>query len=158
MGGKWTTYRRMAEDTMTRVIDVGQLERRPCGTESLHVRGWIARDDAAMPSEDWLRVYGSDAPMVRALCAEHASWSQPMHARLPYPLGVVAHAARHEMARSVDDVLARRTRSLLLDAKAAFESADVVAAILAKELGRDSAWAAKDAEAFRQIAKGYQLV
>ena len=158
MGGKWTTYRRMAEDTMARVIDVGQLDRRPCGTESLHVRGWIARDDAAMPSEDWLRVYGSDAPMVRAVCAEHASWSQPMHERLPYPLGVVAHAARHEMARSVDDVLARRTRSLLLDAKAAFESADVVAAILAKELGRDSAWAAKDAEAFRQIAKGYQLV
>lgn len=157
MGGKWTTYRRMAQDTMSRVIDVGQLDHRPCGTESLHVRGWLDREDSAMPREDWLRVYGSDAPAVRAVCAQEPGWNAPMHPRLPYPLGVVAYAARHEMARSVDDVLARRTRSLLLDAKAASECADKVAVILSKELGRDRAWAAKDAESFRTLAAGYQL-
>ena len=157
MGGKWTTYRRMAEDTMARVIDVGQLDRRPCGTESLKVHGWIARGDPAMPSDDWLRVYGSDAPAVLAVCAERPEWRESIHPRLPYPMGVVAYAARHEMARSVDDVLARRTRSLLLDAKAASESADSVATNLASELGRDAQWASKDAATFKAIATGYQL-
>lgn len=157
MGGKWTTYRRMAQDTMTRVIDVGQLDRRPCETESLRVHGWLAREDAATPSEDWLRVYGSDAVAVRAVCSERAGWNVPMHARLPYALGVVAYAVRHEMARSTEDVLSRRTRALLIDASAASEIAEVVAGIVASELGRDSAWAAQDAAAFRKLAAGYQL-
>ncbi len=157
MGGKWTTYRRMAEDTMAQVIDVGQLDHRPCGTESLHVHGWIARDDSAMPAEDWLRVYGSDAPAVRAVCGERPEWNKPIHARLPYPMGVVAYAVRHEMARSVDDVLARRTRSLLLDAKAAHDAAAGVAAVIAAELGRDAAWAESECATFRALAAGYQL-
>ena len=157
MGGKWTTYRRMAEDTMSRVIDVGQLDRRKCETESLRVHGWLARDDAATPSEDWLRVYGSDAVSVRGVCAEQPAWNRPMHPRLPYALGVTAYAVRYEMARSTEDVLARRTRALLLDAAAASECADHVSAIVSKELGRDSAWAAQDAATFRALALGYQL-
>lgn len=157
MGGKWTTYRRMAQDTMTRVIDVGQLDRRPCETESLRVHGWLAREDAATPSEDWLRVYGSDAVAVRAVCSERAGWNAPMHARLPYALGVAAYAVRHEMARSTEDVLSRRTRALLIDAAASSEIAEVVAGIVASELGRDSAWAAQDAATFRKLAAGYQL-
>ncbi|MSR44938.1 MAG: glycerol-3-phosphate dehydrogenase/oxidase [Phycisphaerales bacterium] len=157
MGGKWTTYRRMAQDTMDRVIDVGQLDRRSCATESLRVHGWLARDDSATPTEDWLRVYGSDAPEVRAVCGERAQWSDPMHERLPYPRGVAAYAVRHEMARSTEDVLARRTRALLLDAAAASEVASSVATIVAQELGKDSAWAAADAAAFCELALGYQL-
>ncbi|MSR69719.1 MAG: glycerol-3-phosphate dehydrogenase/oxidase [Phycisphaerales bacterium] len=157
MGGKWTTYRRMAQDTMSRVIDVGQLEPRPCVTESLRVHGWLARDDAATPSEDWMRVYGCDAPAVRAVCGEKSGWNASMHARLPYALGVAAYAVRHEMARSTEDVLARRTRALLLDAAAASEVAEQVAKVVANELGRDGAWAARDAAAFRELAKGYQL-
>ncbi len=157
MGGKWTTYRRMAQDTMSRVIDVGQLDRRPCETESLRVHGWLARDDAATPAEDWLRVYGSDAGELRAVCNERAGWNAPMHARLPYMLGAAAYAVRHEMARSTEDVLARRTRALLIDAAASSEIAETVAQIVASELGRDGAWATEDASAFRRLAAGYQL-
>ncbi|MSQ91164.1 MAG: glycerol-3-phosphate dehydrogenase/oxidase [Phycisphaerales bacterium] len=157
MGGKWTTYRRMAQDTMDRVIEVGGLGKNACATESLKIHGWLARDDAATPAEDWLRVYGSDAVAVRAVCAEQAGWNKPMHARLPYHMGVVAFAVRHEMARSTEDVLARRTRALLLDAAAASEVADGVAAIVASELEKDAAWATKDAGAFRALAAGYQL-
>ncbi len=155
MGGKWTTYRKMAQDTVDRAIDVGALPRRSATTESLHVHGYLARGDSAMPNEDWRRVYGSDAPGVAAVCAERSEWGQPIHPRLPYPLGVVAHAARHEMARSVDDILARRTRALFLDARAAIEAAEQVGAVLARELGKDEKWGRDSAAAFRAIGQGY---
>ena len=157
MGGKWTTYRRMAQDTMDRVIDVGQLDRRPCATEQLQLHGWLARDDAATPQQEWMRVYGSDAAALKGVCCEQEGWKQPMHARLPYALGAAAFAVRHEMARSTEDVLARRTRALLLDAAAASEVARAVSKVVARELGRDDAWAARDARAFQTLAQGYQL-
>ncbi len=157
MGGKWTTYRKMAEDTMSRAIDVGGLERRPCVTESLHVHGYLARGDSAMPKEDWLRVYGSEAAFVASACAERPEWGELIHPRLPYQLGAVAYSARHEMARSVDDVLARRTRALFLDARAASESAERVGALLADELGKDEKWGRESAASFKSIAKGYIL-
>lgn len=156
-GGKWTTYRRMAEDTLARAIDVGGLVHRPCTTESLQIRGWIDRADPLTPKEDWLRVYGSDAAEVLNICAEKPEWNAPMHANLPYPLGVAAHAVRCEMARSTEDVLARRTRALLLDARAAARCADAVARVVARELGRDEAFARQDAQAFTALAQGYQL-
>ena len=157
MGGKWTTYRSMAADTMERAIVAGGLEPRPCGTATLRVHGWLPNTALAAPDADWLRVYGSDAPGVLAVCAEVPEWGLPMHPALPYPLGVAAHAARHEMARCTEDVLARRTRALFLDARAAAQCAPAVAAVLAMELQRDSAWAAQDAATFQQLALGYQL-
>ena len=157
IGGKWTTYRRMAADTMDHAIDVGGLERCDCATESLHLRGWLDRDDPAMPEANWLRVYGADADEVMAVCREVDGGMEPMHARLPYPRGVAVHAVRHELARTVEDVLARRTRALLLDAVAAAEAADDVAALMAGELGRDADWAASQAADFRTLAAGYRL-
>lgn len=158
IGGKWTTYRKMAEDTLARAEDVGGLDRRPCSTESLRIHGHLPAGDSRMPSEDWLRVYGSDAGAVMAACRESAELSAPVATGLPYLMGAVAYAARHEMARSVDDVLARRTRALLLDARAASGAADAVAAVLARELGRDAAWAREQASQFRNLAGGYTLV
>jgi len=157
VGGKWTTYRRMAMDVMDHAIDVGGLERHPCCTETLHLHGWVDRDDGSMPQEDWLRMYGSDAADVHAVCAEVGEGQVSLHDRLPYPSGVVAYAARYEMARTVEDVLARRTRALLLDARAASECADRVSVLLAAELGRDEEWAAGQAAAFRDLAAGYVL-
>lgn len=157
LGGKWTTYRKMAEDTLDRAIDVGGLDRRPCATESLRVHGWMARNDPALPSEDWLRVFGADATQVRAVCAERSEWKAPLHASLPIPLGVAAYAVRHEMARTVDDVLARRTRCLLLDARAARSCAGAVAQVMAQELGRDSAWVDRERASFEALADGYLL-
>jgi glycerol-3-phosphate dehydrogenase len=157
IGGKWTTYRRMAEDVMDHAIDVGGLDRQACATESLHVRGWLAREDPAMPSENWLRVYGSDAPEVMSVCDEIDRGHELLHERLPYPRGVVVHAVRFELARTVEDVLARRTRSLLLDAAAAAEVADEVAQLMAQELGRDAAWCSQQSADFHELAAGYML-
>ena len=121
------------------------------------MHGWLDREDPAMPSENWLRVYGADAPEVMAVCKEIEGGMDPLHERLPYPRGVAVHAVRHELARTVEDVLARRTRALLLDAAAAAEVAEDVAGLVAAELGRDADWACKQAAAFRELAAGYQL-
>lgn len=157
IGGKWTTYRRMAADVMDHAIDVSGLERRACRTESLRLHGWMDRDDPSLPAEDWLRVYGSDAAEVSRVCSEIDGGWEPLHERLPYPLGVVAYAVRQELARTVEDVLARRTRSLLLDARAASSCASRVAAVIAGELGRTAEWAESQAAEFRELASGYLL-
>jgi glycerol-3-phosphate dehydrogenase len=157
VGGKWTTYRKMAEDTMERALDVAGIGPRPCVTESLRAHGYLPAGDPAMPAEDWLRVYGSEAAAVRAVCAESAAMGSAIAPGLPYQMGAVAYAARHEMARSLDDCLARRTRALLLDARAASGGADAAAAVLARELGRDAAWARDEAARFRTLAERYIL-
>ncbi len=157
IGGKWTTYRRMAEDVVDNAIDVGGLDRRSCVTETLKLRGWLDREDSAMPTENWLRVYGADAAEVMAICDEVERGHEMLHERLPYPRGVVIHAVRHELARTVEDVLARRTRAILLDAAASSESAAEVAQLMAVELGRDAAWADEQAEQYRSLASGYLL-
>ncbi|MGD8495867.1 MAG: glycerol-3-phosphate dehydrogenase/oxidase [Gemmatimonadales bacterium] len=148
-GGKWTTYRKMAEDTIDRAAEVGGLERRDCPTEELHLRGWTEGADPADP----LSVYGTDAQDVLDLSA--GDLAARLHPRLPYRRAEVVWAARHEMARTVDDVLSRRTRALLLDARAACEAADDAARLLAGEIGRDAAWAEHQAAAFRDTAAGY---
>jgi len=155
VGGKWTTYRKMAEDVMDHAIDIGGLERRACVTDDLHLRGWLDREDPAMPQENWLRVYGLDAVEVVGVCDEVERGHELLHQRLPYPRGAVVHAARFEQARSVEDVLARRTRALLLDARAAGECAQDVAELLAGELGQDEDWVVEGVAAFQELAAGY---
>ena len=158
VGGKWTTYRRMAADTMDSAIDIGGLERRDCVTESLRLHGWLDRSDPSMPRSNWLRVYGADAEEVLGTCSEIEDGMELLHERLPYPRGVVVHAVRFELARTVEDVLARRTRALLLDASAAADAAEEVATLMADELGRDAAWVASQVAEFRDLASGYRLV
>jgi glycerol-3-phosphate dehydrogenase len=89
--------------------------------------------------------------------AERPEWGEALHPRLPYRAVEVIWAARKEMARTVEDVLARRTRALLLDARASSEAAPAVARLLAAELGRDAAWEADQVAAYRQLARGYWL-
>ncbi|MDG2477798.1 MAG: glycerol-3-phosphate dehydrogenase/oxidase [Phycisphaerales bacterium] len=157
IGGKWTTYRKMADDVMDHAIDVGGLDRGACVTESLRLRGWLDREDDAMPDQNWLRVYGADCSEVMAVCDEVDRGHELLHERLPYPRGAVVHAARHEQALRVEDVLSRRTRALLLDARAAGECARDVAELLAGELGRDADWIAKETAAFEELAQGYEV-
>ena len=99
--------------------------------------------------------YGSDGRDVHALMGERAEWSEPLHPSLPYRAGEVIWAARRELARTVEDVLARRTRALLLDARASAECAPVVACLLAKELGRDDRWIKEQVSAFQTLADSY---
>ncbi len=152
-GGKWTTYRRMGQDTIDRASQVAALPRRPSPTLQLKIHGWTL-DSGVVPSA-WERVYGSDLPMLHALSDEDNGLDALLHPRLPFKVREVVWAARHEMARTVEDVLARRTRALFLDARAAIEAAPAVAGLLAKELKRSDAWRTKDLANFIEVAKGY---
>ena len=150
-GGKWTTYRKMAEDVIDHAEMVAGVVGRRCPTETLPIHGWTREPIAAAN----LRPYGSDAAAIAALLGTDPSLAAPLHPRLPYQRGEIVWHARHEMARTVEDVLSRRTRSLLLDAAASIEAAPVAARLLAGELGRDEAWQAEQVRAYSELARGY---
>lgn len=126
-GGKWTTYRRMAEDAIDKAIETRSLKAAACRTDNL----------AILPPE------GADTA------------AEPLHPDLPYTRADVIRAVRKEMARTVEDVLARRTRALFLNAKAAVSMAPEAASIMAGELGNDAGWIEAQIESFRQIARPY---
>ena len=121
-------------------------------TLDLKLHGWT--DDSAGIAEPE-RVYGTDLPLIQALSDHDSTLSALLHPRLPYRMREVVWAARYEMARTIEDVLARRTRALFLDARAAIEAAPAVADLLAKELGRTEAWRDKDLANFYAVAQGY---
>lgn len=150
-GGKWTTYRRMGEDAINRAAEVAGLRKEPSRTSSIRLHGWMR--EATGDESD--RVYGSDLPEIERLLREDPALKDRLHPRLPYRMREIVWAARHESARTVEDVLARRTRALFLDARAAIEAAPGVADVLARELGRSDAWKARDLEAFYKVARGY---
>jgi glycerol-3-phosphate dehydrogenase len=150
-GGKWTTYRKMAEDVVNQAEKVAGLKPKPAGTEDLPIHG--ATRETGGPEH--LRPYGSDAPAVNVVLNGRANWTDRLHPALPYQKGEVIWQARMEMARTIEDVLARRTRALLLNAVAAIEAAPEVARLLATELGRDERWQNQQVEAFRLLARGY---
>ena len=152
-GGKWTTYRHMAEDCVDQAATLGQLPERPCVTQHLNIHGF----HGAAEQFGSLAVYGSDAYEIRKLIETDAGLAAPLHAALPYVKAEVIWAARHEMARTVEDTLARRTRALFLNARAALEMAPAVADLMASELGWDEAARAKQLAAFREVASNYTL-
>jgi glycerol-3-phosphate dehydrogenase len=153
VGGKWTTYRHMAEDAMNHAITLGRLEDRPCVTRDLHIHGYKLDVD---PHGD-LWVYGSDADKIKILRDSDAALAHQMNPELPQIAAEVVWAAREEMARSVEDVLARRTRALFLNARAAVAMAPEAARLLAKELGKDDAWIRVELFRFNELAKQYML-
>jgi glycerol-3-phosphate dehydrogenase len=162
-GGKWTTYRHMAEDCVDQAATLAQLPERPCVTHHLHIHGFtdVTKNDAtkedAAKQFGSLGVYGSDAYEIRKLIATDARLSEPLHAALPYVKAEVIWAARHEMARTVEDALARRTRALFLNARAALAMAPAVADLMASELEWDEATRTKQLAAFRDVASNYVL-
>ena len=150
-GGKWTTYRNMAQGCVDQAATMANLPDKPCVTQNLNIHGYHA-NAATFGS---LSFYGSDAPAIRKLITEESSLGRPLDSQLPYVEAEVVWAARSEMARTVEDILARRTRALFLDAKAAIRMAPRVANIMAKELGRDQNWQADQVTDFNQTARGY---
>lgn len=149
IGGKWTTSRLMAEDAVNHAADVGGLAARVSPTKTLRLHGWRDAGDG----QPELAEYGSDAEALIALGEDVGG--KPLHPRLPYCVSQVYWAARHEMARTVEDVLSRRLRALPLDAQAAIEMAPQVAHILAAELGHDEDWARRQVLEFRELALRY---
>ena len=157
-GGKWTTYRRMGQDTIDRAAQVAVLPKRSSPTLELKLHGWTS--EASSANSTWESVYGSDLPALRALSTQnsspqHSNLDALLHPRLPFRLREVVWAAHYEMARTVEDVLARRTRALFLDARAAIDASPVVADILARELNRCDGWKQNDLRSFQETAKGY---
>ncbi|NBC16215.1 MAG: FAD-dependent oxidoreductase [Bacteroidetes bacterium] len=150
-GGKWTTYRNMAEDTVDQAILLSGLDEEPCVTKTLQLHGYHQH------AEEFgdLALYGSDAPALRELMHEDDSYTEKLHDDHPVKAGQVVWAVRHEMARTVDDFLSRRTRVLLLDARASMEMAPKVAEIMADELGHDEAWQKAQVQEYRDLAQGY---
>ena len=152
-GGKWTTYRNMAEDCVDHAATLAHLDDQPCVTKTLNIHGYHKHPEKFGD----LAVYGAIAPSIQRLAAADPAVGERLHASLPIIGAQVVWAARHEMARTVDDVLARRTRSLLLDAKASLEIAPKVASLLAGELGRDEPWQQQQLAEFTELAKKYLL-
>jgi glycerol-3-phosphate dehydrogenase len=152
-GGKWTTYRAMAKDCVNHAALLGKLDERPCVTESLRIHGY--HESADQFGE--LRYYGSDAIAIRELTEKDPALAEQLHSALPVIGAQVVWAVRNEMARTVDDVLARRTRSLLLNAQAAIDMAPKVARLMAKELKKPRKWESDQVTEFTAIAGKYLL-
>jgi len=155
-GGKWTTYRRMAEDTVDQAALMARLAWRASTTSNLRLHGWMETGEEPSTGKEWPpRSYGSDASALRQIVKEDPALNEMLHPRLPYRGAEVVWAVRHEMARTVEDVLARRTRALFLDARASMEAAPKVAGLMAKELGREQQWQAQQVAAYREVAGAY---
>jgi len=154
-GGKWTTYRKMAEDIIDKAISTRKLSKKTCHTEHLAIHG--NKPTTTAERENHLYIYGSDIPKIIELQNTESELKEKLHPDYEFTMAEVAWAIRYEMARTVDDILARRVRLLFLDARAAIESSEKTATLIAKELGHNEAWIAKEISDFKKIAKGFLL-
>ncbi|MBS1794265.1 MAG: glycerol-3-phosphate dehydrogenase/oxidase [Acidobacteria bacterium] len=152
-GGKWTTYRRMAEDAVDQAIKTAGLPEKKCVTETLKIHG--AAETAENQSE--FGVYGADAAGLEKLVAENPALAEPLHPALPYRRAEIVWAVRNEMAETVEDVLARRTRALFLNAKAALAIAPAVAELMVEETSREFAdrWIEEQLRHFSETARHF---
>lgn len=154
-GGKWTTYRKIAEDIIDKAIVTRRLPKKECKTEHLSIHG--NKVTTNWDRENHLYIYGSDISGIIALQNNEIELKEKLHPNYDYTMAEVAWAIRYEMARTIDDILARRVRLLFLDASAAIASSEKVAQLLAKELGYDEAWIKKQVAEFKILANGFLL-
>lgn len=154
-GGKWTTYRKIAEDIINKAIKTGKLPEKSCVTQHLLIHG--NKLTTSLDRENHLYIYGSDIPKIIELQQNYPELKEKVHPDHEFTMAEIIWAIRYEMARTIDDILARRVRLLFLDAKAAIQSSEKVARLLAKELGHNEAWVNKEILNFKKIAKGFLL-
>ncbi|MFT3936867.1 MAG: glycerol-3-phosphate dehydrogenase/oxidase [Chitinophagaceae bacterium] len=151
LGGKWTTYRKMAEDVINTAAINNMLPPKDCITETLPIHGAQTTEDYT----DDFYYFGTDRSSVEALATKDSSLSEKIHERLPYTKAAIAWAVQEEMCMTLDDALSRRTRSILLDARAALEAAPSVAALMASLLQKDKKWEEDQLSAFKKIVQNY---
>ena len=151
-GGKWTTYRKMSEETVNRAIQTAHLEKRPCVTKTLPIHGSVGS-----PSPGHLSVYGTDRIYIEKLVIENPDWNVQLHPAFPNIKAEIIWAVRNEMAYTLEDVLARRLRILFVDAKAAIEMSRTVAGLMADENGAGENWVEEQISSFRILANQYIL-
>lgn len=152
-GGKWTTYRDMAEDAVNKAIAVCGLKKTHCRTKEIKIHGYLEMVDRSKFSY----VYGSDYPKILKIAESSAENAEKLHPDYDYIVAEVIWAVREEMAMKLDDVLSRRLRITFLDARTALEMAPKVAAIMAKEMGKDDVWIAEQVADFSAIVQNYLL-
>lgn len=153
IGGKWTTYRKMAEDVLNKTIKKGLLVPKPCVTKNLKVSGYLAIGN----NNDPLYFYGSDLNEIKKIEQEQEEFSKLIHPKYAYTFACVVFAVRNEMAIKLEDVLARRIRLLFLDVEAALQAAPNVAKIMADELGFSTTWINQELNDFSELASKYQI-
>jgi glycerol-3-phosphate dehydrogenase len=154
-GGKWTTYRKIAQDIVDKTIEAHQLPQKKCVTEHLSIHG--NTKNSATDFENHLFIYGTDSNAILQLQENEPELKEKLHLDYNYTLAEVVWAIREEMAVTVEDILARRVRLLFLDARAAIASAEKVARLLAKELHHDENWIQNQLAEFKTVANGFLL-
>lgn len=150
IGGKWTTYRRMAEETVNKAIDAGFLEKKSCVTSELKLSALKTGN-----SLDRLRVYGDRFFEINKLISDNSGLGIPIDHRFPYTRAEIMWICRNEMPLMIEDMLARRTRALFLNARASSEIAAEVALVMAEEFGHDLKWQKEQIESYNQLVKNY---
>ncbi|WP_069130702.1 glycerol-3-phosphate dehydrogenase/oxidase [Rhodohalobacter halophilus] len=152
-GGKWTTFRKMGEDAIDRAIKVHELKAGKSRSEHLKIHG----ADSSVNFDDPLYFYGSDKKEIENLIKNRPELGEQIHESYPYVKAQVVWAVQSEMARTVEDFLARRVRVLFLDARAAIDMAPEVAKLIQTERGMDKVWAENQIEEFTGLANRYLL-
>jgi glycerol-3-phosphate dehydrogenase len=150
-GGKWTTYRKMAEDAVNEAATLGGLPPQSCITEGLNLHGFKKVSDTENP----LHIYGTDKSKIEELFNESPEYKEKLHPNLPYLKGEIIWAVRHEMARTLLDILSRRTRALILNTKASLEIAPTVLKLMSKELNKNGIWKEEQLKQYINIALNY---
>lgn len=150
-GGKWTTYRKMAEDVMEIAIYKSGMSDKECVTKNLQIHGFKENSNYKAP----LYYYGTDEVYIRDLIKKDSSPGELIHPSLPYINAEIIWAVQNEMCMTIEDALSRRTRALLLDARAAIESAPLVARLMAKEMNKNEQWIKDQIDTFNTVAKNY---
>jgi glycerol-3-phosphate dehydrogenase len=150
IGGKWTTYRLMAEETLDKAIKSGFLEKRKCVTSDLKLATLNKID-----TSDRLHIYGDKSSEIKRLITENPGLGERIDPRLPYTRAELIWICRNEMPLTIDDMLSRRTRALLLNARASSDIAVNVADLMAEEAGFNLKWKQEQVESYRQLVKNY---
>ena len=151
-GGKWTTYRKMGEETVDLAIRVGKLDNKTCQTTTLPLHGYTLEKQ-----EGHWQVYGSDNEHIRTLMQQHPKFAEKIHPNHDFRIAEVVWACQHEMIVKIEDFLARRIRLLLLDAHASLEAAPLVARVMAEHLGKDQNWITQELTDYENLVKNYTL-
>lgn len=150
IGGKWTSYRRMAEETIDKGIKAKILENKKCKTKNFR---FYSND--TIGKSDPLRIYGDQAGEIKRMINELPDYGKPLNSGLPYTIAEIVWICRNEMPVTLEDMLARRTRALFLDVRTSRKIAQQVAGIMAKELNRDQKWEVEQINAFSMLSKNY---
>lgn len=152
-GGKWTTYRKMGEDVINQAALIAGLEERSSITKSFRIHGWQKYVD----KNDPLYIYGSDAIQIRNLLLKDNLLAQKVSQKYTYCIAEIIWIIKNEMVVNLEDLMARRTRMIFLDAEEAINIAPNVVKLMAEVLNKNLLWQKKQLDEFLKVAQNYRI-